>query len=120
MSDNTYIDATKFDAVLARLKESSRRGGYTAIEEQFQVSLIMCLGCARVVAGLPSESGIHVISLFHHIHCTELLLHYCCTLPCSCWTNCPGNLPGKMIYLPRNTWRTTDMKQDIPVCTIMV
>ena len=47
MSRDTYIDAREFDTVLARLKESSERGGDTTIEEQFQVSLIMRLGARK-------------------------------------------------------------------------
>ena len=43
MSGGTYIDAVEFGSVLAKLKEGSGKNGYTAIEEQFQVSLVMCL-----------------------------------------------------------------------------
>ena len=44
MSGKTYIDATDFGLVVAKLKESNGKEGYTAIEEQFQVRLVMCLG----------------------------------------------------------------------------
>ena len=49
MSGNTYINATEFDQELARLKEISEDGGYTAVEKQFQVSSLMwmCKMCFR-------------------------------------------------------------------------
>lgn len=51
ISGDTYIDVTAFDKELAKLKETNGDGGYTAIEKQFQVSLLMwrrmCNVCFR-------------------------------------------------------------------------